>query len=298
MEIPFHLILNFANKYPQEVEKAADKFFSKVKADDCIGDEKTAAMFFSEWLVFDYYRGNKPSFLIEYLLVNPDQLKEKELSVFHKIGESMRFLQMEIKEIKRGEYLDTEDVFTGENYRIYDKSASATMPREGMFYARIGEAENKWYFIGAMPLYFPVTMTARMKRMIRRKKVKEKINFLEIINLYLTKKSESQDLVSKLSSRQLIEKRRDLENHYRAAAKKFRGAMSFKELINFIYNENRKDILIFWKELIKKGLTEKLFLSHTQLIMDIWNYFPHKCLDNKSPYEMSFENITRGEIKL
>ena len=67
MEIPFHLILNFTNKYSQEVEKAADKFFSKVKADNCIDDKKTAAMFFSEWLVFDYFRENKPSFFIEYL---------------------------------------------------------------------------------------------------------------------------------------------------------------------------------------------------------------------------------------
>lgn len=63
--------------------------------------------------------------------------------------------------------------------------------------------------------------------------------------------------------------------------------MAFEELVNFISNENTEDILGFWKNLTKKGLPEDLLFHNLELFSNIWNYFPHKCLKNKSPYEMS-----------
>lgn len=45
------------------------------------------------------------------------------------------------------------------------------------------------------------------------------------------------------------------------------------------------NVLDFWRNLSKKGLPEEFVLNETELLQDIWNYFPHQCLGCISPRE-------------
>jgi len=56
--------------------------------------------------------------------------------------------------------------------------------------------------------------------------------------------------------------------------------------IKEIYEENRANVLDFWQRLTNKGLTEKFLYEKPETLQDIWNYFPHKCLNDLSPIEV------------
>ena len=137
--------------------------------------------------------------------------------------------------------------------------------------------------------------TARLKRILRRETKKGVIiNVKDTAELLLHRIKHPSPVPKIPTKEELIVKRKQLEAGYIKALDKYSGTLSFFNLTSAIYKENRVNVLNFWKKLTKQGLPVKMMVEEFQLLQDIWNYFPHKCLGDTSPNEL-FAKLSRSQ---
>lgn len=137
MKLPFGKVIRYAHTKPEEVEKALGQFFRKAPPEN----EEDALPLFSEWLIYDYRLGAR-NFLIEYCLKNPDDLPEETLVKLRQAAETNLYSVFEIAEVVKSEYVLLSDLFSGENYKVFDKSSTPTLPEYGTLYARIAKIDS------------------------------------------------------------------------------------------------------------------------------------------------------------
>jgi hypothetical protein len=282
MRFPIRKVIEFAMTRPDEVDKAYRDFFDDLPFTEL---EKEWEELFLEWLIYDYKRKNGPAFIIEYALKNPNNHSEDEISQFEQIAETHFYSNFEILEIKRGKWLELEDLFTGNKYKVYDKSGSESLSGRGQIPGRLAKIHSRWYLVGANSVFFPITHTARAKKHMRDLSPK---NFSPRDTVELLRQhSQGQDITRPpvLTKKELKAKRKKLKKKYEKCAKKYKATLSFENLLKEINNEDRVNVIDFWQGLKPKGLPEDFFFNQPQLLGDIWNHFPHKCLDEKSPIE-------------
>lgn len=207
------------------------------------------------------------------------------LDQFEAVVKTQFYSQFEIFAIKRGQWMRLEDLLTGKTYTVYEKKGSETLPGRGVLPGRIAQFEQKWYLVGANSVYFPMTYTERAKRNMKKFKIK---NFSpkDTIELLMDQEKHPQDPIPIPDKKELEEKRKSLKEEYESAAKKCKVTFSFDDLVMEIYNEKKTNVLDFWKAFGKRGLKFEVVVENIQLLQDIWNYFPHKCLKNLSPIEV------------
>lgn len=280
MHFPLHLIIDYASKKPAEMDRAKQEFFHTITPPD----EKIKELF-AEWLIFDFKQAYGTSFFAEYLLKNPDNLSKKKLEVLDQIYKTNIYSEFQILSLKPDHYLDTEDILTGKTYRIFDKKGSSNSTNRGALRGRIGCVNGKWYFVGSNPLYFPIIYTPRMKNILRKEKLMV-VTVKDSANILLKQNKEPLKPPEILSAKQLKEKQIELRKRYISAIKKYKVTMSFSRISEEIYREDRVNVLDFWEGLTKKGLTKEFFFHELQLLQDLWNYLPHKCLNGNSPVEL------------
>ena len=282
MTFPLRKIINFAMTKPAEVDTAYEQFFGSLLFSEVKQEWKEL---FFEWLIFDFKQSGRPSFLLEYILRNTDNLDEKTFNQFEQIAKTQFYSNFEIRKIKRGEWFSLEDIFTGKIYTVHDKKGSESVSGEGTIPGRIAQVDSKWYLVGANSVYFPITYTKRAKNNMRKLKMK---NFSpkDTVELLRSQEQTSPVPISAPTKREMEEKRGNLKVAYAKIAERFNAAFLFDDLINEIYNEERVNVLDFWKELEKRGLKYEILIEDVELFQDIWNYFPHKCLNNLSPIEV------------
>lgn len=292
MVFPLRKIIDFAMIHPDEVDLAYKQFFGNLPFSEL---KSKWEELFLEWLIFDFKTSRRTSFSAEYVLKNPDKLDNKTLTQFNQIVETQFYSQFEILEIKCGQWIRVNDLLTGKNYIIYDKKGSETLSGRGMIPGRIARYENKWYLVGANSVYFPITYTERAKRYMRKMKMK---NFSprDTVELLMFHEQSPQPNISVPTAKKLEEKREGLKEDYGKIAEKFAATLAFNELIEEIYKEERINVLDFWKCLEKKGLKFEMLVENAELFQDIWNYFPHKCLNDLSPIEV-FAKFNKKEAK-
>lgn len=290
MVFPLRKIIDFAMIHPDEVDLAYKQFFGMLPFSELKSEWEEL---FLEWLIFDFKTLKRTSFLAEYVLKNPDKLDNKALDQFKQIVETQFYSQFEIQKIKRGQLITVEDLFTAETYTIYEKKGSERLSERGILPGRIAKVDEKWYLVGANSVYFPITYTERAKRNIREIKIK---NFSpkDTIELLMSQEQSSPPTISMPTAEELQEKRKSLKEEYGKVAKKFGAALLVNELIEEIYKEERVNVLDFWKSLEKKGLKFEVLVENTELLQDIWNYFPHKCLKDLSPIEVFTKFSKKG----
>lgn len=291
MIFPLRKVIDFAMQKPAEVDEAYRQFFGALPFSEL---KKEWEELFLEWLIFDYKQLFGMSFLTEYILKNPDNFDKRSIDQLEEVAKTQFYGQFEILEIKRGQWIRVEDLFTGKVYIIYEKKGSETLSGRGVIPGRIAKYEGKWYLVGANSVYFPITYTERAKRHMRKLKIK-KFSPRDTVELLRSQEQSPSTPVSAPTKMELEEKRSSLKKEYEGTAKKFTTTLLFNDLIGEIYKEERVNVLDFWKSLEKKGLKPEMLIENIALFENIWNYFPHRCLGNRSPIEVFAEFKQKGK---
>ena len=188
-----------------ETLEAMSKFFGKYTLYDFEQQEQVMALF-SEWLIFEY-RNNKNQRLIDlYYLKDPDSLPENQSKELKQIIETERYDFLEIDEIKKGEHFTAYGIYSGKEYKIYDKMGSSSLPEIGTLPGRIAKINKKWHLVGTDTFVIPMTYTNRAKKMLKLKDSQEKISCKQILEYYLPKDIEK----TKFSAKEIKNKRKKL----------------------------------------------------------------------------------------
>ena len=283
MKFPFHLIINYAQTKPVEMDRALYDFFGS-PSENPMEDENIEALFL-EWLMYEYKQLSGTTFIAEYTLKNPDRLPQQKIRQFEQIIETNRYSEFEIQVVVPGSHLVVEDVYMSKVYTVYDTLGSMNGKSKGILKARIGHVEGRWHLVGANPIYVPLTYTNRMKDILRRDFGLHGISVRDTAQLLLEHSHHPPEKPPLITKSALKEKRKVLEQAYKEASTLCGVTLLFETLTQAIYEEDRVNVLDFWHSLLKQGLTEEFFVKHLEIVQDIWNYFPHQCLGNHSPVE-------------
>ena len=284
MKIPLHLVVNYAQTKPAEIDRGLIEFFGSVP-EKPYENENIEPMFW-EWMIFEFKQTNGPNFITEYVLKNPDSLAKAELTKLEQAAQTFYFSEFEIMETVPGSYMLLEDIFTGDKYKIYDRLESSNITGKGMLMTRIAKIEKKWYLVGANPVHFPLTYTSRMKRMLRKNDDGFRPSVKAAAVMLIKQETNPTKPPRSVGKEEIKRKRKKLEENYKKVAVKHGVTLAFDQFLLEIYNESGRKPLDFWKMLTKKGLTESFLFGQIKLLQDTWNYFPHKCLGGLSPAEM------------
>lgn len=292
MIFPLRKVINFAaSKFSKDVDEAYRQFFGSLPFSEL---KPQWEELFWEWLIFDFKVKNQFTFLEGYILGNPDNFDGDEIIKLKQVEKTQFYSQFEITEIKRGQWILAEDLHSGKIYKIYEKKGSEALSGPGVIPGRIARYENKWYLVGANSVFFPITYTQRAKKNMRLLKVG---NFSprDIVELLRAQEQRPAGSINIPTKRKLKIKQESLKKEYERIAKKFNITFFFDDLTDKIYKEDRGNVLDFWKRLEKEGLRLEVLIENTQLFQDIWNYFPHDCLNNLSPIEVFTKLKKKGD---
>ncbi len=281
MRFPLRKVIDFSMTKPGEVDGAYLEFFGNLPVDQL---RKEWEELFLEWLTFDYKQKGGTTFLVEYILRNPDNFDAEKISQFEQISRSQIYSMFEIQEINKGKWFILEDLHTGKIYKVLEHTGTTILKDRGSIPGRIAKVDGNWYLVGANSVYFPLTHTQRSKKYMRKFKITNYSpkDTAELLMAHDNRPPAPPEAVTK---KQIEDKRVELKKTFEEIAEKYHFSLSFDALLNEIYRENRVNVLDFWKSLAKKGLSEKFLSEKPEVMQDIWNYFPHKCLNGLSPIE-------------
>ena len=282
MRFPLRKVIDYAMTKPIEVDEAYRQFFGDLPFDKLKPEWE---QLFLEWLMFDYKPKIGSSFLIEYVLKNPDKLEEKVRNQFQQIAETHKYGLFEILKIEEGQWFLLEDIYTGKTYKVYEEKGTTQIKRPGQIPGRVANVDGLWYLVGTNSVYFPITYTKRLKDQMRKMKVR---NFSpkDTVELLRAQENHPPKMPPKVNRKQIIEKRKELQARYEKFVQTYGASLPFTDLLGKVNEENQSAMGDFWQELMKNGIPEKFFFEQWELFQDIWNYFPHKCLNDLSPIEM------------
>ena len=289
MKLPFHLILDYAHTKIEVVNQAFTEFFAKTNLPDNT-QEKEAFPLFVEWLIFDFRQQSGVSFLNEYILKNPDKIEEKILNQLKQVAETFIYGGFEIVYVDRKlSLINLEHLFSGKTYAVYDKMGASSVAEKGTIINRIAKVDGGWYMVGSNPIYLPNTFTKRFKKILKGQSVYPSPQDTWLFFTNRTKYTEPENL----SKDDVVKKRQSLKKQYELLVKKHNFKLSFAKLLSLIYEENGSPPLDIWAKITKQGISNEVFVMNTALFQDIWNYFPHKILNNNSPVEIYQKNRNR-----
>lgn len=125
---------------PAEVDEAYQQFFGPLSVDQLKTEWEEL---FLEWLIFDYRKLGGASFLIKYILQNPDHLDGKTMKQFEQIAQTQLYSMFEVQKIKRGEWFIVEDLHTGRTYQVYEKTGTLHIQSRGTIPGRIANVDGR-----------------------------------------------------------------------------------------------------------------------------------------------------------
>lgn len=289
MRLPFHLVVDYAHTKDEIMQRAFLEFFGANVPDE--GTEDLAFPLFSEWLIFDFKQPNRSTFLTEYVLKNPDTLHIETIADFTDVVETQVYGIFEIQSVKRPEWIELEDILRRKKMKVYDKTSILTIPDRGILHARVGKVRGKWYFVGSNPTFTGAEFTSRLKKVLRETFTTVSFSPRDTWQMITAPKNLP---LPDLNSQMIQKKKEEVEKLYNKLKIKHILKPTFKNILQFIYEEDNASPLDVWKQMTKRGIPEEIFIANTQLFQDIWNLFPHKVLHGKSPAEVyqSFRKLS------
>ncbi len=287
LQVKLSRIIKYATQHESIMQRAVEEFFGKTPIDSHTENIGVISGIFNEWLIFDFKMPSGKTFIVDYYFKNPDSLPKEQLEELQQIIETQQFEMLEIQSIKRGEWLKVYGLYSGKNYTVYEHSGSLAAPEKGTFWGRIAKVHDKYILVGSNPMYFPITATPRLKKFYLDNKP-DHLSPKDVLPLVLPQKTRpSLNKKNQMSKKELEKKKASLKEQFEKLQKDNSLSVSFESIISFVYNENYKtNFADFFPDLVKLGVPEKIVLSKTDLFNDIWNFYPHKLLNGKSPYEI------------
>ncbi len=287
LKIRLSKIIAYAYRNPNLMKRAVSEFFDDKYIDQNSPDFAQITLLFNEWLIFDFRIDASRNWLTEYYLKNPDLLAENQLAELEQVIKTQTFQMFEV-ESRRGQYVTVYGLYSGDTYKVFDKALSSNFPGKGSFWNRAAMVDGRWIFVGSDPVFFPITNTPRARKIFLKENGADEFTAKIALNLLMTKRKEKTPFEDLPKNPQELEKsRKKIQKRYSLLASRYGFTPTFDEVVDFVfvenYNHNEAD---FYTDLIKMGIPEKPFFKHYQLFGDIWNYFPHKRLKEKSPVEL------------
>ncbi len=269
----------------EESEKAFVQFFDKYTPNDFEEKKQEQVIaLFNEWLIFEFINNRKQRFIDLYYFNNPDNLSKQKIDELKQIIETEHFEFLEIGKIKRGYWFMAYGFITKKEYKIYDRMGSASLPTVGVLPGRIAKVNGKWYLVGCDTFVLPISYTKRAKKMMSfSANQKERISCKQLLDFYLPRKQTKINYTVK----EIKNKRKNIKKKYQKMVKKSDCIVDVKEVINLISNENYKNAFADWiEDLMNLGIPFNMLKKGNQLFQDLWNFFPHKSLNDLCPVEM------------
>lgn len=291
LQVKLSRVIKYATQHESMMQKAVEEFFSKTPIDSHRENIEAISGLFNEWLIFDFKIPSGKTFIVDYYFKNPDSLPKEQLEELQQIIETQQFEMLEIQSIKRGEWLKVYGLYSGKNYTVYEYSGSLAAPEKGIFWGRIAKVHDQHILVGSNPMYFPITATLRLKKFYLDNKPNH-FSPKDVLPLVLPQRAKpSLNEKKQMSKKELEKKRASLKEQFEKLQKYESLSVPFESIVSFIYNEHYKtNFADFFVDIVKLGVPEKIVFSKTDLFNDIWNFFPHKLLNGKSPYEMYKEH--------
>ncbi len=287
LQVKLSKVIGYATKHESMMRRAVEEFFGKKPIDPHMENIEAISGLFNEWLIFDFKVHSDTTFIADYYFRNPDSLPKEQLEELRQIIETQQFELLELQSIKKGEWLKVYGLHSGKNYTVYEYNGSLAAPEKGIFWGRIAKVHDKHILVGSDPIYFPITAAPRLKKIYLSTKP-DHFSPKDVLSLVLPQKARpSLNKKKQMSKKELEKKRASLKEQFEKLQRYDSLSVSFESIISFIYNENYKaNFADFFADLVKLGIPERIIFSKTDLFNDIWNFFPHKLLNDKSPYEM------------
>ncbi|MFZ5376788.1 MAG: hypothetical protein ACOZAN_03950 [Patescibacteria group bacterium] len=235
----------------------------------------------SEWLLFDYEPKNGRSLIEQYYFNDPDNLSETELRELRQIIETHSLHLLQTYASSQPPYVFLQSVFTGKKFKVYDRAMSQSINSlQGSIFGRIAKVGKIYYLVGSNPITFPTRHTQRSIKIFAKEKTPTP-TLKDIVKSLVKPKRQNKKIVSIKQERKKIEKR------FCQLATKFLAKATFVEVVEFIYKEKYdRNIANFITDLMKIGIPEVMCIENIDLFQGMWNYFPHKQLEDKCPHEL------------
>lgn len=290
-------IVNYAHNRVGDMDALWKKF---------LGDEKlwlknknikeNVAPLFNEWLIFEFTQEDL-TFVSEYYLKNPDGLTEDILEELKQViqTEKLELLEVENVNVKQS-WIEAYALFSGKIYKIYDESLSSSIKTGYTIWGRVAKLNGKYLLCGADSGIVQIKFAEGARKMFLEIGKRGTFSMTDVVSMFYGKK-ESEPLSSNLpkTKKEIKKQQKKLKNKYQKLTKKYGFKIDFEGIINFIYNErysvsNRDSD--YYNDVIKlMGVDENFMEKHFHILADLWNYFPHKNLDNESPAEKALREM-------
>lgn len=287
LKVKLSKVIRYATQHESMMRKAVEEFFGKTPIDPHMENIESISGLFNEWLIFDFKMPSDTTFIVDYYFKNPDSLPKEQLEELQQVIETQQFEMLELHSVKRGEWLKVYGLHSGKNYTVYEYSGSLAAPEKGTFWGRIANVHDKHILVGSNSMYFPTTATPRLKKFYLDNKP-DHFSPKDVLPLILPQRAKPSLIEKKqMSKKELEKKRASLKEQFEKLQKDNSLSVSFESIVSFVYNEHYKtNFADFFTDLIKLGIPEKIVFFKADLFNDIWNFFPHKLLNGKSPHEM------------
>lgn len=278
--------IDWAAGNPTAVQRAAEEFFGSGKQNLPVEYQERIISLFNEWFVFDFVDAAKQSIIKEYYLINPDGLSAGLMDELSQVIETQLYGYFEVQKIKPGEWVEVWELCTGRSYRVSEISLSRNLKNQkGSFFNRRAKVNGDYYFIGSDPVVFPMTYTERAKKDFSSGGNDLKLTPKTLLKL-LVSQANKKDPAILCSAKVVRSKRLELEREFERLTRKYKITAVFGDLTDFVYNESyTSHFADFYRDVKITGVTEETIFGETQFFQDLWNYFPHKKLNGKSPAE-------------
>ena len=288
LKVRLRKVVDFAYRQGEDfIYSAMDEFFDGEEITPENENLASAFDLFNEWLVFEYQGRSQKTVIADYHDQNPDNLPADLLSELKQIIKTNFFDFLEIEKVKPGQWIKVYALSAGKTYQVFDKKGSLSAPSRGTFLGRLAKVDGTWQLVGSDTIILPISHSPRFRK-IYREQNKDKISCKLALSLLLAVKSGgSPKPPRRLTAKEVKNKRKNLEKKFNQITKDNNLKITFTELIDFTYNEAYKDNHAdMFADIIKLGIPEEIVFKNAQLFVDIWNFFPHQCLEGKSPAEM------------
>ncbi len=275
-------VISYINRSGANIEKAAEEFFGKNDIFPEMPAFENISSLFNEWFIFDYKLQSDLTIISEYYLKNPDQLSDQLMNELKQITQTHTYDLFEIEKVEPGQNVTVWGLFTGQRYKVLEKSLSLSLKgQRGCFFNRIAKINGNYYFIGSNPVFIPITYTDRSKKLFKSENI-EKISPKNALDFFLLPKDKPPETI--VTKKEIKNIRKRLQKQFEKLKKKYGIITTFDTLKDFLFHENYKNHFAdIYRDILTIGITERMVVENTQFFQNFWNYFPHKKLNGQCP---------------